>query len=533
MKAMKKLASLLLALVMALALAVPAFAAGETYSIKITNAAENHVYEAYQIFSGDLSTNDKNEKVLSNIVWGSGVDQTKEVDGKTLMQAFDGKTAAEVAENIKTEEQAKEFAQKIAPYLVQANASTSSSQNSEGKYVISGLAAGYYLVKDKDNSLENKDDFYTAYIMRVVDNVEATPKGDKPTLDKEIKHNDGETWGDVGDNQIGDTVEFRTVSTVPDTSNYTSYTYIIHDTMSAGLTSKVEKTSDVTIKVNDENGDGATLDSRYYTVDVDAKNVNTFTVTINILEAVKDGVLKKDDKLYTYYSGVLNEKAEALNKNNTNEAYLEYSNNPNNSEDKATTPPSKVYDWTFQMEIKKVDENNNALTGAKFVLSKKGDLKVADMKCGEDGVPTVTTDLIGLVKDGDGVYRVAMTGESNAVYVIEAGDVTIKGLDDATDYYLYETKAPVGYNQLKAPVKFTITAAYNADGSQLAGSPTVSINDGAASTGLSANIENKAGSTLPSTGGIGTTIFYVVGSVLVIGAAVVLITRKRMGKSDK
>ena len=157
------------------------------------------------------------------------------------------------------------------------------------------------------------------------------------------------------------------------------------------------------------------------------------------------------------------------------------------------------------------------------------------MKCGEDGVPTVTTDLIGLVKIQDG-YRIATATDADAdiTYVIEAGAVTIKGLDDATDYYLYETKAPVGYNQLKVPVKFTITAAYNADGSQLASdSPTVSINDGAASTNLSANIKNKAGSTLPSTGGIGTTIFYVVGSVLVIGAAVVLITRKRMGKSDK
>ena len=522
---MKKLASLLLALVMALALAVPAFAAGETYSITINNATAGQVYEAYQIFSGDLSTkkvDGKDVKVLSNIVWGNGVSDA----GKTVL----GDAAAK-AESIKTEADAKVFAQAVAPYLT--NAATSGTQT-DGKYVISNLAAGYYLVKDKDNSLKDQDDFYTAYIMRVVDNVNAEPKGDKPTLDKEIKHNDGETWGVVGDNQIGDTVNFRTVSTVPDTSNYTSYTYIIHDTMSAGLTSKVTKDSGVTIKINDEDGNGATLDSKYYTVDVDAKDANTFTVTINIIKAVANGKIKAGDKLYTYYSGVLNSSAAVKSADNTNEARLEYSNNPNNSEDTATTPPSKVYDWTFQMEIKKVDKDGNALTGAKFVLSKKSDLNVADLKCGEDGVPTVTTDLIGLVKDEDGVYRVAMTGESDVVYVIEAGAVTIKGLDDAADYYLYETKAPEGYNQLKDPVKFKISATYSEDGSKLAeGSPTVSINDGAASTDLSAKIENKAGSTLPSTGGIGTTIFYVVGSVLVIGAAVMLITRKRMGKSDK
>ena len=523
MKAMKKLASLLLALVMALALAVPAFAAGETYSIKITNAAAGHTYEAYQIFAGDLSTNADDKKVLSNIIWGSGVSDA----GKTAL----GDAAAK-AEGIKTEADAKDFAQKIAHYLT--NPTTSAAQT-DGKYVISGLAAGYYLVKDKDNSLANKDDFYTAYIMKVVDNVEAAPKGDKPTLNKKIKHNDGETWGVVGDNQIGDTVEFRTISTVPDTSNYTSYTYIIHDTMSAGLTSNVTKDSGVTIKINDKAGNGATLDSKYYTVAVDAKDANSFTVTIDIIKAVADGKMAKGDELYTYYTGVLNSNAAVKSAENTNEAKLEYSNNPNNSEDKATTPPSKVYAWTFEMGIKKVDKDGNALTGAKFVLSKKSDLNVADLKCGEDGVPTVTTDLIGLVKIQDG-YRIATANDTaeNITYVIEAGAVTIKGLDDATDYYLYETKAPVGYNQLKDPVKFKISATYSEDGSKLAeGSLTVSINDGAASTDLSANIENKAGSTLPSTGGIGTTIFYVVGSVLVIGAAVVLITRKRMGKSDK
>ncbi len=455
--------------------------------------------------------------MLSNIIWGNGVSD----EGKAAL----GDAAAK-AESIKTEADAKAFAKEVAQYLTKA---TESTAQANGKYVISNLTAGYYLVKDQDDSLKDQDDFYTAYIMRVVDNVEVAPKGDKPTLNKEIKHNDGDgTWGVVGDNQIGDTVEFRTISTVPDTSNYTSYTYIIHDTMSAGLTSKAEKASDVTIKVKDTE----VLSADYYTV---TANGNTFTVTIDIIKAVTDGKMVKGDKLYTYYTGVLNSNAKVGSADNTNEAKLEYSNNPNNSEDKATTPPSKVYDWTFQMEINKVDENNKALTGAKFVLSKNGTLKVADMDCDENGIPAKTDNLIKLVKVSNTEYRVAMDTETaNTTYVIEAGDVTIKGLDDATDYYLYETKTPEGYNQLKAPVKFTITAEYDKNGSELAENKlTVTVDNGEPSTSISANIVNRAGSTLPSTGGIGTTIFYVVGSVLVIGAAVMLITRKRMGKSDK
>ena len=135
------------------------------------------------------------------------------------------------------------------------------------------------------------------------------------------------------------------------------------------------------------------------------------------------------------------------------------------------------------------------------------------------------------MKVSDGVYRIAVAGDANVVYVIDAGSAVIKGLDDVTDYYLYETKVPAGYNLLKEPVQFEITASYKDAGANYE-SVTVRVDETQAS-GLSTNIENRSGSTLPSTGGIGTTIFYVVGSVLVIGAAVVLITRKRMGKSDK
>lgn len=518
MKTVGRAFSLLLALVLTLALSITAFAA-ETYTITITNDKTGHTYEAYQIFAGDLTEKDGN-KILSNITWGSGVTDA----GKTALG-----DAAEKAASLKNEADAKAFAEEVAKYLQNPTESTAGS----GSYTISGLSAGYYLVKDKDNTLSDQDDFYTAYIMQVVGNVTAEPKGEKPGLDKQIKHNDDNSWGVVGDNQIGDTVEFRTVSDVPDTTGYETYTYKISDTMSAGLTSNVKSASDVTIKVNDENGNGAVLDAKYYTLEVDATNSNKFSITIKILDAVKDGKVSKGDKLYAYYTGILNADAKVYDEGKQeNTAHLEYSNNPN-GEGTGKTTDKKVYDWTFKMSVNKVDKSGNALTGAKFVLSKSGTLKVADLECDETGTPTVTTDLIGLVKVSDGVYRVALEGDADIVYTIDAGQPVIKGLDDNVIYYLYETKAPAGYNLLSEPVSFKITAQYNADGSALAtGSPTVTVGSGDPSTNLTANVVNQSGAELPSTGGVGTTIFYVLGGLLVVGAGVLLVTRKRMGKSD-
>lgn len=507
---MKRIFTLMLALMMVLALSVTAFAAGP-YTITINNSAAGHTYEAYQIFAGDLETAN-GKTVLTNITWGSGV--------TTQGQAALGDAAAK-AESLTTEEDARAFAKAVAPYLTNPSVSTAGDDT----YTIANLDSGYYLVKDKDNTLTNADDFYTAYLMKVVGNVTAAPKGDKPTLNKQIKHNENGEWGVVGDNQIGDNVEFRTITKVPNTSGYTKYDYIIHDTMSAGLTSNVKTSADITIKVND----ATVLPAEYYTV---TANGNSFSVQIDILKAIQDGKLAHDNELYTYYTGVLNADAKVYDEGKQdNVAYLEYSNNPNVDTDKGKTPEKKVYDWTFKMGINKVNENGGQLTGAKFALSKNGTLKVTDMNCNDEGIPAVTTGLIGMVKISDGEYRVAVDGDTNVVYVVDAGNPVIKGLDDAIDYYLYETKAPAGYNLMSEPVHFVISASYAADGSNYT-SVTVTVGAAAASDTLSANVVNKSGSTLPETGGIGTTIFYVLGSLLVVGAGVVLITRKRMGKSE-
>lgn len=500
MKRVKRVLALLAAFALVLAMAVPALADGVTYKITIKNSVGT--YEAYQIFKGDLEKN-----VLSNIEWGVGVT----ADGKA---AFDGKTAAEVAKTLEgNDTAAKAFATKISEYLGTAAG--------EGTTEITGLSAGYYLIKNKS---VNEGEAYTDFILEVVKDVEITPKGQKPTLNKQIRHNESGQWGVVGDNQIGDTVEFRTITTVPNTTGYTAYDYTIYDEMSTGLTSNVTGASGVTIKIND----GVELESSYYTVTVDPANANKFSVKVDILKAITDGKIEAGNSLYTYYSGVLNKDAKVYDEGKQqNTAYLQYSNNPHDDTRKSETPKVTVYDWTFKMNVQKIDgaDKEKELKDAKFVLSKSGTVDLGTIS--EDGTPAETGNLIKLVYDSANTYRVATASDANTTYVMTAGNITIKGLDDAVDYYLYETKAPAGYNRLTEPVKFRINATYKEAGDSC---PAVSteVGDAEALTGLKVSVENNAGTTLPSTGGMGTTVFYVVGGGLMAVAVVLLVTKKRM-----
>ena len=272
--------------------------------------------------------------------------------------------------------------------------------------------------------------------------------------------------------------------------------------------------------------DTTELDKKYYTVTVDEKNANKFTVTVDVLQAIQDNRMDTGNKLYTYYTGILNENAKVYNDGKQdNKAYLEYSNNPHDNATTNKTPVKVVYDWTFKMEINKIDGESKApLSDAKFVLSKKGNCSLGTI--GDDGTPSTTTDLIDLIENNDGSYTVAPAGYTGPVVkVMTAGKITIKGLDDATEYYLYETKAPAGYNRLTDAVKFKITATYNDTGDN--SNVTAAVNDVEQSS-VSVQVANNKGSTLPSTGGIGTTLFYVIGGVLMAVAAVLLVTKKRM-----
>ena len=517
MKHSKKLASLLLALVMALSLAVTAFAdESTTYSITINNSTAGHTYEAYQIFTGDLATNEAGNKVLSNIVWGSGVSEA----GQTAL----GDAAAK-AETLKTEADAKAFAKAVAPYLT--TAAGSANTVTDGKYVISGLAAGYYLVKDQDGSLIGDNDSYTEYIIQVVGNVTATPKSDVPEVQKKVKDINDSTdttktdWQDSADYDIGDSIPFQLKATLADNvSSYTTYKVVFHDTLSKGLTYN----NDAKVYIGGTETNGFAV-----TATVNADGTTTLTVScddVKALDASNSSVITVE------YTAKLNENAVLGSAGNPNKVYLEYSNNPNKSEkgnnETGETPKDVVIVFTYKTIINKVDSENKPLTGAAFKLEK-------------------------LIKGKDGDADTWTTVKEFAVDETTTS-FTFSGLDDG-QYKLTETKTPVGYNTID-PIYFVIEATHgetadaptlktlNAYLTDANGNKQTEMKDGESvnidlgtvdltAGSITTTVVNKSGSKLPSTGGIGTTIFYVLGGVLVLAAVVLLVTKKRMSGAEK
>mgnify|MGYP000065506802 FL=1 len=517
MKHSKKLASLLLALVMALSLAVTAFAdESTTYSITINNSTAGHTYEAYQIFTGDLATNEAGNKVLSNIVWGSGVSEA----GQTAL----GDAAAKT-ETLKTEADAKAFAKAVAPYLT--TAAGSANTVTDGKYVISGLAAGYYLVKDQDGSLIGDNDSYTEYIIQVVGNVTATPKSDVPEVQKKVKDINDSTdttktdWQDSADYDIGDSIPFQLKATLADNvSSYTTYKVVFHDTLSKGLTYN----KDAKVYIDGTETNGFTV-----TATVNADGTTTLTVSCDDVKALGAG---NSSVITVEYTAKLNENAVLGSAGNPNEVYLEYSNNPNKSEEgnneTGETPKDVVIVFTYKTIINKVDSETKPLTGAAFKLEK--------LIKGEDGAADTWTTVKEFAVDGT------------------TTSFTFSGLDDG-QYKLTETKTPVGYNTID-PIYFVIEATHgetadvptlktlNAYLTDANGNKQTEMKDGESvnidlgtvdltAGSITTTVVNKSGSELPSTGGIGTTIFYVLGGVLVLAAVVLLVTKKRMSGAEK
>lgn len=486
MKLFKKLASFILAFAMVMAIAMPSVVmAADDGSITITDANAGHTFEAYQIFTGKLSGN-----TLSDIEWGSGVND----EGKTKLGS-----AKDNAEKLKIETDAKDFAYKVAKYLgTLAGESTPDGKN----YKIENLAPGYYLVKDKDRTVPEAET-YTKFILKVVGTAEVKVKSEVPTSQKKVKDTNDTTgattdWQDSADYDIGDQVPFQLTGTVAkDFSDYKgAYKLVFHDKESVGLTFNQNS---VVVKV-----DGNKIETGYTVKTTGLEDGCSFEVVFDDLKQI--GSVHNGSVITVEYTSELNTKAEIGSAGNPNEMRMEFSNNPNVEQNGTTThtPWDKVIVFTYKTVINKVDPDSNALTGAEFKLKKK-------------------------VGDGDNWVEKAVVKNNDGT------TFTFEGLDDGV-YRLEETKTPEGYNTMNPnPLEFTISATHDVTGDN----PQLLTLSGNAETGdvtfvdnlvdgsLTTNIVNKSGSSLPETGGMGTTVLYAAGTLMILAAAAFLVMKKK------
>lgn len=548
MKHVKKLLSAVLVLVLALTMVLPVAAEGAN-TLTIKSKTSGHTYQAYQIFAGTL---DSEDKVLSDITWGSAISEANQAATLEKIQGIkagdpatalfaDCKTAADVAAVLGEHNNDADLVDKFATVIsecVQGNPATSgdpSGSDAEGYvYQIPNLADGYYFVNETDQTSEIGNS-YTKFMLQVVGNTEVNAKTDVPTAKKKVQENIKETPGDanygdgyndVADYNIGDTVPFSFYSKVPDMTNFKTYKYIFHDEMSAGLTFN----DDVVVTI----GTTTLTKGTDYTVTTTEKG---FEVEIANLKAITAATKNADIRVN--FTATLNGNAVVGLPGNPNTMTLEYSNNPNDSNDTTKGNPDTVIVFTYEIDVNKIDgANKDTLDGVQFKLYKE----VPGEEEGAEPVKEyVTVDEKGKVtgwntnKEADGTTLTTANG----------GTFAVSGLDDG-EYYLEETKPKDGYNTLSGPVKLTITAS-TTNGqawengqanaaltalkltTEIDGKATETKDEDVQLTGgkVTTTVENFTGATLPSTGGIGTTIFYVVGGILVVGAAVLLIAKKR------
>lgn len=561
MKKLKKLTAMLLSLIMVMLFAVPVLAAGN-YTITIQNDKKGHTYEAYQIFAGDVSSDaaqagNVEGPILSNIEWGTGV------NGPALLNALKAAdadkygnctTAADVAEALGTENanaaDAAAFAKIAAGHLTKTVEGTATAPL-EGNYVINNLAAGYYLVKDQDNSLDGDADAATEYIVQVLGHVTMEPKdSDIPTVEKKVAEEDyrqddgyGYNYNDVADWDIGDSVPFKLIGSIPDMSAYDTYEYIFTDTLSNGLTLQ-EDTIKVYIAVNknDEVNNYTPLtEGEHYTLTVAGDH--SFSIDFDDLKTAP--YMEQGNRHYVIvtYDATLNTNAEIGLPGNPNSVDLQFSNNPN-GDGLGRTEKDTVIVFTYELDGTKVDGENaeTTLEGAEFVLFNGGHTRVASI---EDGKLSGWVDLpegYGTTDYKDIPYETWETFSAEKSVIMSStadGIFGVSGLDDGT-YYLMEIKAPTGYNLMENEKKLAINATTTNGQNWVGGAENaltalqISVDGGVAQDGNTGTgivniiVTNNQGATLPETGGMGTTLFYIIGGLLVVGAGILLIVRFRM-----
>lgn len=490
MKYMKKLITLLAVLTLALAMAVPAFAASGTASstgtITIDNAVTGTTYKAYRIF--DLESYDTNKDVYSyklNTKWNDFSTYSTTIDSNTVSAAdfFSVNSAGYIEWKDAKKDAGADFAKLAKAFVVEKNIEWDRTETASSTTVtFTNLTLGYYLVDTSLGSLCSLDTTAPSVIIK--------EKNSDTTIEKKIVIN-GDEKVDSNSAGIGDTVNFSITITVKDGD---PKGYVLHDKLS-GLTFDPNS---LEVKV----GTTKLTANTDYTLETNPADGDSFDVKF------KDGKLKTNDVVVVTYSATVAADATIAGAGNKNTAKLVY-NGKDSTEEVTTT-----YVWKLNVHKYALNSTNDevALSGAKFVLYR--------MDGGAKEYATLTGDKIaGWVTDKDK----ATTLETNG-----AGDILIEGLNVGT-YYLEETEAPAGYNKLTEPIEVKITTTSDATGV----SETVEYknqNDSTYTPATNAIVKvlNNAGTQLPSTGGIGTTLFYVIGGGLMAVAAVLLVTKKRM-----
>lgn len=555
MKRLKKLFSYLIALTMVFSIATIAGVnvhADNGHTLTINNARNGHIYDAYQIFKGDYS-----DGILTNITEGSGVNlsgliaalkedtkfNTTENDNNTNIFK-DVKTAADVAKVLGDQnyandsEKVQEFAKVVNEKLTDTKKSSAAAANKTA--TISGLETGYYFVKDADTS--GNLDVYTRFITRVVGGeTNVSLKADVPSVEKKVQdqkddaeENANDGYGNTADHEINESFKFKLTATIPaatDVANYKdAYKLVFNDNMSDGIT--FENIDSVKLngkaKTNGTDKEVAvnpgTEANQYSTTATKDQAGGSWSLTIPDLRKFTELDYSKNVTVTVIYNAHLNANAKVTkasgSTDNKNSVSLDYSNNPNAEAHGTTshTPGNTVYVFTYELDNTKVDKENTStkLGGAEFTL-KKGD----------------TT--IKFTKNNDGAYVIDPNGTIETLTSSNAdgdgkGTFNIIGLD-AGEYTLTETKAPAGYNKLTDPITIKVTATHSLTNDEKINHVDLSFEKtGDSTTGSSLTIGNSKGSTLPSTGGMGTTLLYAAGGILVACAVAYVVLNKKHAK---
>lgn len=493
-KAMKKLMAVLLAVAMVCAMAIPAFAAGGAGAttgegkITIDNAVIGHTYKIYRILNLQYNETAKSFRYEKNNKWGAFVDEQSDklaVDANGVVTWKEGVSAEKDGAPIKA------LAIAAGQYVKDqgtAFAADDSKVAASSTVIFDNLPLGWYLV------VSDLTSDAICSIDTTAKQVTIKEKNGVPTVTKEVEYASG-SWGQGNDGNVGDTVNFQTTINVTDGD---PTNYVLHDQMSKGLTFKENS---IAVKVND------TLITNY-TVEYTNTDKCTFEISF------PNGTLHTNDTVVVTYSATINNDAVVGTAGNENETWLKYGNNGETTHGK-----TKTYTWSFNIFKYFTDSNNDMryLANVEFVLYRKN---------ADDKAEYAKFDSNNKLSGWTEAESEAGKLKTNATSI-----VGVEGLDKGT-YFLKEITTPDGFNGLTSDVEVQIDSSCNTLNGATYTVQYKMVNEddftGTDEEEKVVPIENKRGTVLPGTGGIGTTIFYVVGGGLMVAAAILLITKKRM-----